>query len=61
MNEERLFEIAYVIYDVVDGADHKQQKSATVQAIFEWLVNGDDVSHRTIDDLAAEWHEYNAE
>lgn len=54
-------DVAALIYTAADGADHKAHRAATVQAIYEWLDNGDDGYGREIADLAAEWREYNAE
>lgn len=51
-------DVAALIYTAADGADHRAHRAATVQAIYDWLDNGDDGYGREIADLAAEWTEY---
>lgn len=54
-------DVAALVYSAADGADHKARRAETVQAIYEWLADGDDGNGATIADLAAEWREYSAD
>lgn len=59
MDETRLTKLAHEIYTITDGADHRTHKADTVQAIYEWLAEGDVSDTDTADSLAGEWMEYN--
>jgi hypothetical protein len=61
MNEERIEQLAFDIYDEVYGhLDDKRHKSRRVGEIYDWLANGDPEG-RSLGDLVEEWREYTAE
>jgi hypothetical protein len=53
--------LANDIYEIVDGADHKYNKAAKVQEIYDWLREGDIASSDNVNTLAAEWADYDVE
>lgn len=55
----KLLKLAEEIYAITDGSDHRQRKAGQVQAIYEWLAEGDVTDTDTAESLSAEWDEYN--
>jgi hypothetical protein len=61
MNEERIEQLAFDIYDEVYGhIDDKRHKTQYITEIYDWLANGD-IDGRSLGDLVEEWREYTAE
>ena len=59
---DQVLAIAQGIYSEVFGAlDDRRFEAAKVQEIYDWLQSGDGGEGRTVEDLAEEWREYDAE
>jgi hypothetical protein len=60
VNEERIDQLASAIYSEVYGhLDDKRHRARLETEIRDWLTEGDGGVGRTVEDLAAEWREYN--
>ena len=61
MNSDEMALLAEKIWIQYDGSDNKRAHAVDVQAIYEWLREGDGGAGQTVQELVEEWREYNGE